>query len=130
MRILRSSWVLLTNAIVIYISYSSVKQVALLNHLLEQDSRNKTLWLHFALRATIPFLGILFEFLGWRLAKWVNIGYFLFLGIAYSAAGVWNWPDHHAVIALFFGLAALAVAGLSWLFYRRPHSTPATPLSQ
>ena len=129
MRALRHTWVLLTNATVIYLLYLAVRQLALLNHLLEQDSRNKTLWLHFALRVTIPFLGILFEFLNSWIAKWLNVGYFLFVGIIYCAAGVRNWPDHHALIALVWGVAALAVAGLSWLLYRRPHSTPAAPLS-
>ena len=124
MRALRQTWVLLTNAAAIYILYSDVQQLAALNHLLEQDSRNKILWLHFALKATFPFLGVLFEFLGWRVAKWVNVGYFFLVGIAYTAAGIWNWPDHHAVVALVLGLPALAIAGVNWLLYRRPHPAP------
>jgi hypothetical protein len=125
MRRLRSTWVLFTNGTAIYILWGSTRQVALLNHLLEQDNRNKALWFHFALRATIPMLGILLEFLGSRFAKWVNVGYFVFVGVVFSTIGIWAWSDYHARIYLLLGLPALAVAGVSYLLYRRPRSTPA-----
>ncbi len=88
MRILRSTWILFTNGLAVYLLYGSTGQVALLNHLLEQDNKNKALWFHFALRATIPILGILLEFLGSRFAKWVNVGYLALVGIVFSAAGI------------------------------------------
>ena len=58
MRVLRSVWVSLTNGTAIYFMYGGAQQVALLNHLLEQDSRNKSVWFHFVLSAAIPILGI------------------------------------------------------------------------
>lgn len=44
-----------------------------------QDNRNRALWFQFALRAIVPILGILFEFIASRFAKWVNVGYFTFV---------------------------------------------------
>ena len=102
----------------------TLTQVALLNHLLEQDNKNKALWFHFALKVTIPILGILLEFLGSRFAKCVNVGYLVFEGTVFSAVGIWTWPDHHGLIYLFLGLLALAFAAVSWLLYRRPRSAP------
>ena len=90
----------------------------------EQDNKNKALWFHFALKVTIPILGILLEFLGSRFAKWVNVGYLVFVGTVFSAVGIWTWPDHHGLIYLFLGLLALAFAGVSWLLYRRPRLAP------
>ena len=125
MRILRSAWVLFTNGLAVYLLYGSTGQVALLNHLLEQDNKNKALWFHFALKVTIPILGILLEFLGSRFAKWVNVGYLVFVGTVFSAIGIWTWPDHHGLIYLFLGLLALAFAAVSWLLYRKPPSARA-----
>src|SRR3954452_9537137 len=110
MRILRSVWVTFTNGTAIYFMYGVAQQVALLNHLLEQDNRNKSVWFHFALRAGIPILGILLELFGSRLAKWVNIGYFVFVGAIFSAISVGTWPDYHGRVLLLQGLAATVVA--------------------
>jgi hypothetical protein len=125
MRILRSAWVMFTNGTAIYLLYANNRQDALLNHLLEQDNRNRGLWLHFALWATIPVLGIVLEFLGSRFAKWLNIGYFAYFGAVFSGIGILSWPDHHGLISLLFGVLALGVTGVDYLLYRRPRSTPA-----
>ncbi len=122
MRILRSFWVSLTNGAAIYLMYGGAQQVALLNHLLEQDSRNKSVWFHFVLRAAIPILGIVLELLGSRLAKWVNIGYFVFVGAICSAISIWAWSDYHGRILLLQGLAALVVACADYFLYRRTRS--------
>ncbi len=127
MRIVRLTWVFLTNGAAIYFMYGSFQQVALLNHLLEQDNRNKALWFHFALKATTPILGILLELLGSRFAKWVNVGYFLIVGIVFSTISILAWSDYHGRIYLLIGLAALVVAGVDCLFYRRTRSTLAAP---
>ncbi len=125
MRILRSAWVLFTNGTAIYLLYAGTRQDVLLNHLLEQDNRNRGLWFHFALWAAIPVLGVVFEFFGSRFAKWLNLGYFVYFGVVFSGMGILNLPDHHAFISLLFGILALGVTGVSYLLYRRPHSTPA-----
>ena len=123
MRILRSVWVSLTNGTAIYLMYGSAQQVALLNHLLEQDSRNKSVWFHFILRAGIPILGIALELLGSRLAKWMNIGYFVFVGAIFSVISIWAWSDYHGRTLLLQGLAALVVACADYFLYRSTRST-------
>jgi hypothetical protein len=122
-RIVRPTWVLVTNGLAVYILYGSTRRVALLNHLLEQD--NKAVWFHFAVLVTIPILGILLEFLGSRFAKSVNIGYLVFAGTVFSAVGIWTWPDHHGLTYLLLGPSVLAFAAVTWLLYRRPRPAPA-----
>jgi hypothetical protein len=123
MRILRSTWVLLTNALAICILYGGVSQVVHLNHLLEQDSKNEAVWFHFALRAIVPALGVLLEFFDSRFAKWVNVGYFVFVGCVSSAISIWAWSDYHGHMLLPVGIAALAVAIVDYLLYRRARTT-------
>jgi predicted membrane channel-forming protein YqfA (hemolysin III family) len=114
----------------IYFIYGRFQEVALLNHLLEQDNRNKMVWIHFALWTAIPILGILFELVGQRrVAKWLNIGYFVLVGFAFSAIGIVFWSDYHGRIALLPGLAALAVGGMDYLLYRLTRPTPAPAVS-
>ncbi len=126
MRVLRTIWVALINAAAIYLMYTGARQVAILNQLLEQDERNKRVWLYFSLRITIPILGILLELLSSRLAKWVNVGYFAFAGVVLSAIAVLNWSDYHGRIYLLFGLPALAVSVVTYFLYRpsRPTTAP------
>ena len=123
MRILRSVWVSLTNGTAIYLMYGGAQQVALLNHLLEQDSRNKSVWFHFVLRAGIPILGIALELLGSRLAKWMNIGYFVLVGAIFSVVSIWARSDYHGRILLLQGLAALVVACADYFLYSSTRST-------
>lgn len=118
MRIVRLIWVLIANGTAIYLLYSGARQIALLNHLLEQDSRNREVWFYFALRSAIPILGILLEAVGARLAKWLNVGYFTFAGIVLSAIAILNWSDYHGRVYLLFGLPALAAAVVTYLLYR------------
>ncbi len=129
MKILRAIWVLLANGTAVYLMYRSAQQLALLDHLLEQDHQNRGVWLHFALRVTIPILGILLELLGSRLAKWVNVGYFAFAGVVLSAIAILNWSDYHGRVHLLFGLPALAASLVTYLLYRHPRKTTAAPAS-
>ena len=129
--VLRLAWVLLTNGTAVYVLYASTRQDMLLNHLLEQENRNKGLWFHFALWAAIPVLGILLEVYRSRFAKWLNLGYFVYFGIVFSGLGILNLPDHHARISLFFGIVALGFSCVSYLLYRKsnriPVASPSTP---
>ncbi len=122
MRILRALWVLLTNGVAIYLLYASTAQVALLNHLLEQDTRNKVLWSGFGLRAAVPVVGLLLELAGSRFARWVNIGYFLTVGVVFSGVGIYSWPDHHGLVYLVLGLLALGISIANYFWYRKPRS--------
>jgi hypothetical protein len=90
-RVLRLVWVLLTNGTAVYVLYAGTRQDVLLNHLLEQENRNKGLWFHFALWAAIPVLGIVLEVCRSRFSKWLNLGYFLYFGVVFSGMGILNF---------------------------------------
>src|SRR5690348_12421190 len=83
-RALRLTWISLTNGAAICVLYVGTHQDALLNRLLEQEIRNRELWLHFALWAAIPVLGIVLEVFHSRFAKWLNLGYFIYFGLVFS----------------------------------------------
>ncbi len=122
MRILRALWVLLTNGIAIYLLYAGTAQVALLNHLLEQDAKNRALWNGFGMRATVPIAGVLLELVGSRFAQWVNVGYFFTVGVMFSGVGIYSWPDHHGFVYLVLGLLALGVSIANYFWYRKLRS--------
>jgi predicted membrane channel-forming protein YqfA (hemolysin III family) len=124
MRALRLVWVLLTNGTAIYVLYTGTRQDVLLNTLLEQENRNKALWFHFALWAAIPVLGIVLEVCRSRFAKWLNLGYFVCFAIVFSAIGILNLPDDHALISLLFGIVALIFSCVSYLLYRKRKPAP------
>lgn len=124
MRILRSIWVVVTNGTVVFFMYRNTQPVADLNRLLEQANSNRVLWFHFVLWASIPVLGILLEFLGSRFAKWVNLGFFLLVGLLSSYVGIWNWSDYVGRTYLFLALPAFVVAGVNLFLYRRPRTVP------
>jgi hypothetical protein len=119
MRILRSVWVVVTNGTVIFFMYLNTQPVADLNRLLEQPNKNRFLWFHFVLSASIPVLGILLEFLGSRFAKWVNLGFFLLVGLLFSYIGIWNWSDYVGRTYLFLALPAFGVAVANYFLYRK-----------
>lgn len=123
-RTLRLVWIALANGTAIYVQYVNVRQHAVLHRLLEQESQNGGLWLSFALWAAIPALGIVLEVFHSRFAKWVNLAYFAYFGIVLSAKGVLRLPDHHAVIALFYGVVALIFFVVGYLLYRKPKPIP------
>ena len=107
-----------------------------MNVLLEQSSKNRSVWLSFAVQAAFPILGILLELIKNRAAWWVNLGFFLYYGIVYTAAGALAWPDHHAIIAIMIGVPALVSAAITYLLYREnprasaQHFSPAGPGSK
>lgn len=124
-RTLRLVWIALANGTAIYVQYANARQHAMLHRLLEQESHNRGLWLSFALWAAIPALGLVLEVFHSRFAKWVNLAYFAYFGIMLSAKGVLSLPDHHAVIALFYGVVALTFFVVGYLLYRKPKPIPA-----
>jgi hypothetical protein len=125
-RTLRLPWIALANGLAIYVQFVNARQHAMLNGLLEQENQNRELWLHFALWAAIPALGIVLEVFHSRFAKWINLGYFAYFGAVFSATGVFSLPDHHATIALFYGVVALTFLVVSYLLYRKPKPIAAT----
>jgi hypothetical protein len=85
-----------------------------------RDNRNRALWIQFALRAIVPILGILLEFVGSRFAKWVNVGYFTFVvvvlfGMNFFVGSHFYIPRHFNRSWVF----ALAAAGVTYFLYSR-----------
>jgi hypothetical protein len=118
---------LITNGLLIGLFYRGTEQVATLNHLLEQDSRNKALWMYFSLRASIPVLGIQLAAFSSRFAKWVNVGLLAYFGVAFLVTGIWNWSEYHGHIFLLLGPLALVVAGFNLFLFRRSKSVAPQP---
>jgi hypothetical protein len=127
LRALRLVWVFLVNGAAVYFFYWSSSQTAALNHLLEQDAKNKQVWLYFALQVLVPVVGAIFEVLGSRAAKWLNAGYFLIMGSYFTAIGLLNWAVYEGHLYFFFGLCALAIALVSFFLYRKPKITARSP---
>jgi hypothetical protein len=113
MKISRSIWVLLANG-------SAVLLIYLLTFLGSSglDNRNRALWFQFALRAIVPILGILLEFVGSRFARWVNVGYFTFVGVVLF--GMNFFVGSHFYIQRHFNrqwVFPLAAAGVTYFLY-------------
>ena len=103
MKISRSIWVLLANGSAVFLIYLTT-----FLRFPRQDNRNRALWFQFALRAIVPILGILFEFIASRFAKWVNVGYFTFVVVVLFGMNFFSG------LTLTFPLAA---AGVTYFLY-------------
>jgi hypothetical protein len=106
-------WVFLTNSSAIYYLYLGTRSITSLNRLLDQSAKNEAEWMHFALWAFLPSLGIILEALRSGFAKWLNIGYWLFYGLYFCLVFVWNRSDYHAAPFLLFAPVALAIASVN-----------------
>jgi hypothetical protein len=123
MKISRSIWVLLANGSAVLIIY-----VMTFLGSSGLDNRNRALWIQFALRAIVPILGILLEFVGSRFAKWVNVGYFTFVVVVvfrmnFLSALAFNIQGHFIYRLWVFPLAA---AGVTYFLYSRWWLAPPT----
>jgi len=88
-------WVLLANGASLFFIF-----------LITLDNPYGGFWFQFALRAAIPVLGIILEFVGSHLALWVNIGYSLFVVAALCRIFyLRGWFD----LSLAYPIAATAV---------------------
>ena len=122
MKISRSIWVLLANGSAVLIIY-----VMTFLGWPGRDKRNRVLWFQFALRAIVPILGILLEFVGSRFAKWVNIGYFTFVVV--MLFGMNFFVGSHFYIHPHFDRSwvfPLAAAGVTCFLYSRWWMAPPT----
>jgi hypothetical protein len=115
MKISRSIWVLLANGSAVLIIY-----VMTFFRWPGLDNRNRALWFHFALRAIVPILGILLEFVGSRFARWVNVGYFTFVAVVLF--GMNFFVGSHFYIQRHFNrqwVFPLAAACVTYFLYSR-----------
>jgi hypothetical protein len=124
MKLSRSIWVFLANG-------SAVLVIYVMTFLGSSglDNRNRALWFQFALRAIVPILGILLEFVGSRFAKWVNVGYFTFVVVVvfrmdFFVGSRFNIHRHFINRLWVFPLAA---AGVTYFLYSSWWLAPPTP---
>jgi hypothetical protein len=113
MKISRSIWVLLANGSAVFLIYLTI-----FLRFPGQDNRNRALWFQFALRAIVPILGIVLEFIGSRLAKWVNVGYFTYVAVVLF--GMNFFVGSHFYIHRLFNrswIFPLAAAGVTYFLY-------------
>jgi hypothetical protein len=118
MKTLRSTWVIVTSGAVIYLFYRAAETRASLHKLLENPDGIRAAWFSFGMWAAIPILGILLEVFGSRFAKWVNVGFFGLLGLAFAYIGLMNWSDYVIRIYFYSAIPAFALAGVNYLLYR------------
>jgi hypothetical protein len=123
MKLSRSIWVFLANGSAVLIIY-----VMTFSRWPGPDNRNRALWFQFALRAIVPILGILLEFVGSRFAKWVNVGYFTFV-VAVVFRMNFFLVSHFNINRLFnrSWVFPLAAACVTYFLYSRWWLAPPTP---
>jgi hypothetical protein len=125
MKLSRSIWILLANGSAVFIIYV-ITMTSLGSSRL--DNRNRVLWFQFALRAIVPILGILLEFVGSRFAKWVNVGYFTFVVVVVFRMNFFL-VSHFNIHRLFnrSWVFPLAAACVTYFLYSRWWLAPPTP---
>ncbi len=110
-RLTRLLWVLASNSIAAYFAIYGSSDVRRLQYLITQQPFRPT-WQDL-LRGLIPVAGILLEIFGLKIAKYVNIGYFLVLTVFWGTICIYNWQDMHArfysVAFCFFALIVVIV---------------------
>jgi len=70
------------------------------------------------LAAALPILGIVFEFAGLKLARWVNIGYLVLAACFLLAEALWRLSSTDLGLAVFIALVPLVMAGITEIIYR------------
>ena len=83
---------------------------------------NFQLRFEFVFEIALPIVGIAFELLNWKSAKWVNVGCFAAAGCFWLAAAIWFHSDPFFGVLLIFAVGLLMVAGLTAVVYRATRS--------
>ena len=117
----RIAWVFVVNMVALYFAIYGSSEVRHLRSLLVTDQSVGPSWQDY-LRGVIPAAGILLEILSLRIAKYVNIGYFLVLTVFWGTICVYNWQDIHArFYAGTFSFLAVIVVLADFYLYRNAH---------
>jgi len=112
-RAFRFAWVLAANGFVVWAMFTR-----LFGEPFNRNAQTPQLWLQFSLEAVLPISGIVLELVGWKFARWVNVGYLILAGCFWLAEAFWWWSDPFHGVLLIIGLGLLIVAGLTELVYR------------
>ena len=74
--------------------------------------------IEFVLRAGLPILGMVFELINSRFARWLNVGYLSAFALLCLADAVKNWSDPYHGVLVLMGGALLVMAYLTDVIYR------------
>jgi predicted membrane channel-forming protein YqfA (hemolysin III family) len=86
---------------------------------------NFQLCFEFVFEVILPIIGIVFELVNWKFARWVNVGCFIAAGCFWLMAAVWWRSDPFFGVLLITALGLLTVGGLTEIIYRSTRSDPA-----
>jgi len=125
-RLGRIGWVLVVNAVAIYFAVYGSPEVRRLRSYLITDQPLGPTWQDY-LRGVVPAVGILFEVLGLKIAKYVNIGYFVVLTGLWGTVCIYNWHDMHArFYSIVYSFLALIVVLVDLRLYRNRPGMPSS----
>jgi hypothetical protein len=118
-RLGRIGWVFVVNAVAAYFAVYGSPEVRRLRAYLITDQPLGPTWQDY-LRGAIPAAGILFEILGFKMAKYINIGYFVVLTVLWGAICIYNWHDMDArFYSVAYSFLALIVVLVDLRLYRK-----------
>jgi uncharacterized membrane protein YqaE (UPF0057 family) len=112
-RIVRFIWVLAANGFVA--GFTILRLSAALS---SRESSDAEVWLDMILEVLVPILGVILEGIGWKFAKWVNVGCLTIAGFFWLAEAIWWHSDPFFGVLLILSLGMLTLAGLTALVYR------------
>jgi len=117
-KVVRIAWVFVANMAALYFAIYGSSEVRHLRSLLVTEHALGPTWQDY-LRGVIPAAGIVLEILSLRIAKYVNIGYFLVLTLFWGVVCVYSWQDMHVrFYAGAFSFLALIVVLADFYLYR------------
>jgi hypothetical protein len=115
-RILRSAWVLALDGFIVWLLYELFFHPVYPPEAVAPQIPHR--WPKFLLVAALPILGIVFEFAGLKLARWVNIGYLVLAACFLLAEALWRLSGTDLGLAVFTSLVPLVIAGITEIIYR------------
>jgi len=113
-RAIRVVWVLAANCFVVWFTVNR-----LAGELLDFKSQNFEVRLEFVFKILLPILGIVVELVGWKFARWVNVGYLTASASLWLAEAVWWHSDPFFGVLLIISVGLFIFAGITEIIYRR-----------
>lgn len=117
-RLGRLAWIVVVNALVVWAMFVRLRSVGF------PATLDFQVCFEFVFELFFPTVGIVFEILNWRTARWVNVGSFAIAGCYWLVAAIWDHSDPFFGVLLIIAIALFVVAGLNELAYRMTRSGP------
>jgi hypothetical protein len=114
----RLVWIVVVNALVAWAMFVRMRSSGFPPRLDFQSC------FEFAFEVFLPTVGIVFEILNWRIARWINVGSFVIAGCFWLIAAIWDHSDPFFGVLLITAIGLFVIAGLNKLAYRLTKSDP------